>query len=116
MSAAVNTISYTVQYIRPFLYRNGKSSEMRWWSSRENVLVLTHVEMKIRRHHQYTINGYHPTGDDSKSDGNETGDEDTNAEGDDQGGEDDKDYVRCEELYGIEDELAPDVEELDFYS
>lgn len=93
---------------------------MRWWSSRENVLVLTHVEMKIRRHPQYTISGYHPTGDNSKSDGNnETGDEDTDAKGHDQGGEDDTDYVRCEELYGnygSEDELALDVEELDFYS
>lgn len=90
---------------------------MRWWSSWEDVLVLTHVEMKIRRHPQHTISGYYPTGDDSISGGNnETGDEDTNTEGDNQGGEDDTDYVRCEELYGTEDEPAPDAEHLDLYS
>ncbi|KAK4315076.1 hypothetical protein Pmani_013670 [Petrolisthes manimaculis] len=113
--------------------RSGNSTEMRWWSSRENVLVLTHVEMKLRRQPQQT-NGHHPTLWDTTTTRDDIHDnridwDDLNeAEGltdtndgvrdninslDDTRGED---YVRCEELYGTEDEPAPDVEQLDLYS
>nr|XP_053640454.1 microfibril-associated glycoprotein 4-like [Cherax quadricarinatus] len=43
--------------------RKGNGTEIRWWSNRERVLVLTHVEMKIRRRRSEGAAGNKPTDD-----------------------------------------------------
>ncbi|XP_042243090.1 fibrinogen C domain-containing protein 1-like [Homarus americanus] len=56
--------------------RKSNSTEIRWWTNRETVLVLTHIEMKIRRLRPHGT----PDEDWATSDDAALGDEDDNYE------------------------------------